>query len=225
MGGISFGGRKMIPAAYFDLDRTLLPQAGAERLFVADLFRSGRLGLLAAWRSLRMALTMEAETLPERWKANKAYTQEFDRADFDALAERFAREKLFPRLAPTGLAAVAEHRRRGHRLVLLTGCLEPLARPLADQLGLDDLIAARLETRSTKYLGRLVGRHPYGPGKRELLIDHARSHDVHLGSSFVYADSLADLEILRLVGHPRPVNPDRRLRRVAQAAGWKILGW
>ena len=215
----------MIPAAYFDLDQTLLPRTGAERWFVADLFRTRQLGLMAAWRSLFAAVAMDAETFPERWKANKTYARGFERIDFDERAARFARGKLLSRLAPAGLEAVAEHRRRGDRLVLLTGCLEVLARPLAESLGLGDVIAARLETHSTRYSGRLTGRHPYGPGKRDLLIEHARRHHVDLGASFVYADSLADLEILRLVGHPRPVNPDRRLRRVAEASGWTIREW
>jgi phosphoserine phosphatase len=48
---------------------------------------------------------------------------------------------------------------------------------------------------------------------------------VDLQKSYAYADSYADREILECVGHPVAVNPDRRLRKVAQSRGWETRIW
>ncbi|HYA52228.1 MAG TPA: HAD-IB family hydrolase, partial [Streptosporangiaceae bacterium] len=40
---------------------------------------------------------------------------------------------------------------------------------------------------------------------------------------YAYSDSVTDLPMLEIVGHPRAVNPDRALRRIAQQRGWPVL--
>ena len=43
-------------------------------------------------------------------------------------------------------------------------------------------------------------------------------------ASAAYADSYSDLGLFELVGRPVAVYPDRRLRRLAQARGWEVIG-
>jgi hypothetical protein len=37
------------------------------------------------------------------------------------------------------------------------------------------------------------------------------------------SDSVTDLRLLEVVGHPRVLNPGRALRKVATARGWPVL--
>lgn len=46
---------------------------------------------------------------------------------------------------------------------------------------------------------------------------------MELASAAAYADSASDLPLLSSCGHPVAVNPDRRLWKAAQAAGWPVL--
>ena len=46
---------------------------------------------------------------------------------------------------------------------------------------------------------------------------------MELDRAYAYADSLSDLPLLAACGHPVAVNPDRRLRLVAERGGWPIL--
>ncbi len=43
-----------------------------------------------------------------------------------------------------------------------------------------------------------------------------------LAECLAYSDSINDLPLLELVGQPQVVNPDRRLRQVADARGWPV---
>jgi phosphoserine phosphatase len=53
-----------------------------------------------------------------------------------------------------------------------------------------------------------------GPGDRDRQPD-----------CYAYSDSVTDLPLLEVVGHPRVVNPDRALRRIAAARGWPVLSF
>jgi hypothetical protein len=46
---------------------------------------------------------------------------------------------------------------------------------------------------------------------------------IDLSESYAYTDSVTDEPMLRAVGHPVAVNPDRDLARVAREEGWPIL--
>jgi hypothetical protein len=46
-----------------------------------------------------------------------------------------------------------------------------------------------------------------------------------LRDCYAYSDSVTDLPMLETVGHPRAVNPDRALRKVARERQWPILAF
>ena len=53
--------------------------------------------------------------------------------------------------------------------------------------------------------------------------DFATEHDIDLGASWAYSDSVSDLPMLRAVGHPVAVNPDAELAEIAAAKGWRVM--
>src|SRR5207237_293883 len=99
---------------------------------------------------------------------------------------------LGTRIFPAARECVREHRRRGHRLVLITGGLDVVMQPLADFLGADDLIAMRLEEHAGVCTGRLCGPPVAGAQKAQLLRGYAQMHGVALAASFAYGDSVSD---------------------------------
>jgi HAD superfamily hydrolase (TIGR01490 family) len=220
-------------AAFFDVDFTLLPTTSVERLFIRQLWRCGGLemrDLIRAGVSILSASSSSSEGLksqtPVPWiKSNKAYLAGKSAADLEALVKPFILEVVFPRLSPKAIETVEWHRRQEHTIVLLTGSLDLLMRPLADHLGITVLLCTRLEQHQGVYTGRWVPPYPYGEGKRILLEQFARSNGVDLIQSYAYGDSLSDLPMLSAVGHPRVVNAGWRMRRLAERRGWTQLRW
>jgi phosphoserine phosphatase len=51
----------------------------------------------------------------------------------------------------------------------------------------------------------------------------AEARGLDLDASWAYSDSASDLPMLRAVGHPVAVNPDRELALVAEAQGWQVM--
>ena len=61
------------------------------------------------------------------------------------------------------------------------------------------------------------GPFVYGKGKVEAMRRFADEHEIDLAASCAYSDSASDLPMLRAVGHPVVVNPDRPLARDRRA--------
>ena len=73
------------------------------------------------------------------------------------------------------------------------------------------------------FTGELGGAFMYGEGKVEAMRRFADEHDIDLGASFAYSDSVSDLPMLRAVGTPVVVNPDEELTRIAREEGWRVM--
>jgi alcohol-forming fatty acyl-CoA reductase len=124
---------------------------------------------------------------------------------------------------PAAIRRVREHRRLGHRTVLITGALDFVVEPL--QPLFDDIVCARLRVDAGRYTGELTEVPPTGETRAEALADYARREGLALDQSVAYADSSSDLPMLEVVGFPVAVNPETRLAAVARKRGWLVEHW
>jgi len=139
--------------------------------------------------------------------------------------EEALREVLLPRLRQDGLSCLERHRWRGDQLVLFTSTSRLVASPLARTLDIPNVVALFQRTKDGFFLPGLEEPICYGEGKLLRLQAFAAEREEDLEEAYYYTDSYRDLSALRAVGHPRPVNPDRHLKRVAHREGWLTLQW
>jgi phosphoserine phosphatase len=118
---------------------------------------------------------------------------------------------------------VREHRRLGHRTVLLTGALDVIVDPLRPLF--DDVLCAALAQSRGRFRGELLTSPPTGEARALLMADYAVDHGLDLGESVAYADSASDLPMLEAVGHPVAVNPEAKLAAIARKRGWHVEQW
>jgi len=137
--------------------------------------------------------------------------------------ERFVREWIAPLVLAKGRELVEGHRRRGHRLAIVTSTNAFITRPIADLLGIADLLATEPERDGDRYTGRYVGEPCSGPGKVSWVEAWARENRLSLVDTWFYSDSFQDLPLLSRVDHPVAVDPDDSLRGHADRQGWPIL--
>jgi HAD superfamily hydrolase (TIGR01490 family) len=132
-------------------------------------------------------------------------------------------EFIQPRIQNEAVRRIRAHRRRGDRVILITGALDFLVDSLR-HLG-DELIAARLVERTGRFTGELAEPPLTADGRASLAARLAADHGVDLADCHAYGDSLADLPLLELVGHPHAINPDFRLAREARRRRWPVEEW
>jgi alcohol-forming fatty acyl-CoA reductase len=148
----------------------------------------------------------------------------FEQEQIAAVARRAFHEITLPRCFPRGLRRVREHVDAGHRVVIVTGALEEIVRPLAELLDVE-LRAARLRTVDGVFDGDLADTPPSAEARGALVRSLAAEAGLELAMSYAYADSISDLSMLEVVGRPVPVNPDLRLAAVARRRGWPVQRW
>lgn len=212
-------------AAFFDVDNTLLPGSASEVRFFWYLWRAGVVGWKEAIASLWHLLKHVPPLSYHPLRLRKVYLEGKMPRGVEALADSFCREHLIPTLSSQGLRQMDEHRRAGHDLVLVTGSLDCLMRPLARFLDVETVIAAQPECGPHGYTGHLVPPLPYGDGKRVLIEAWATARGIDLPSSFAYGDSPGDVGLLEVVGHPMVVNPIRGMGHIAHRRCWPVTRW
>jgi HAD superfamily hydrolase (TIGR01490 family) len=162
-----------------------------------------------------------------------------DRGDFlrhfyrryeGAPVERLRRDawELFSHLLltksfPAGIRRVREHRKLGHRTLLITGALDFVVAPIAPLF--DDVVCARLGEEGGKFTGELIDPPPTGEARALLMADYADRHGLRLEEAVSYADSASDLPMLEAAGHPVAVNPETKLATIARRRGWHVEQW
>jgi len=115
-------------------------------------------------------------------------------------------------------------RQQDFHCVLLSGSYVDLLRIVARDLGIDTVIGAKLAFRDGIFDHR--GDIPFINGKKKvaLLQESFTGKIVNWDGSKCFADSVADIELMKLVGEPVAVNPDPGLLSYALDNQWKIVG-
>ncbi|SEL08350.1 HAD family hydrolase [Halomonas daqiaonensis] len=137
--------------------------------------------------------------------------------------QQFMASKIEPHILSKGEELVARHRTRGDTLLIVTATNRFITGPIAERLGIDELIAVEPEVVDGRYTGRASGVPSFREGKVERLEAWLADKDLTLDGSWFYSDSHNDLALLEQVDHPVAVDPDPSLREVAEARGWKII--
>ncbi len=143
--------------------------------------------------------------------------------DLDVLGPQLLADHILTKAFPAALRRVREHRRLGHRTVLITGALDVVVKPLGPLF--DDVICAEMSQRDGRYTGELLAVPPTGEVRAQALRDYAEAHGLDLAESVAYADSSSDLPLLDAVGFPVAVNPESRLASMSAKRGWLIEYW
>jgi HAD superfamily hydrolase (TIGR01490 family) len=213
--------------AFFDMDRTVV-RANTGPRYLAYAWRHGRLRkrhlAVGAWWTLLYRLTL-LDTKRAVILAITAMEGEREES-LAAFCQTWFEEDVLREISRSARRILELHRQRGDVLVLLTASLYYTARPVAEHLGIAHVLSTKLEVDGG---GRLTGRlvHPpcVGEGKVHWAERFAEEHDLDLGSSTFYSDSIDDMPMLLRVGHPVIVNPDFRLARLARQKRWRTETW
>lgn len=138
---------------------------------------------------------------------------------------RYLEEKIRPIILPQAQELLAWHRSQGHLLLIITATNRFLTGPIAEMLGVEELIATEPEFLEGRYTGRVKGVPSYREGKVARLEAWLKEKEqtLTLEPSWFYSDSHNDIPLLEQVTHPVAVDPDERLSLHARAHSWTII--
>jgi len=146
------------------------------------------------------------------------------RETLEALREAFLREAIEPILLPRAQALVDSHRAAGRLPLVITATNRFVTEPIVRRYGIDVLLATEPAVDAAgRFTGEVAGTPCFQEGKVARLRAWLAEHGHDLAGAWFYSDSHNDLPLLEQVDNPVAVDPDARLREVAQARGWPVI--
>ena len=214
--------------ALFDLDHTLLP--------IDSDYAWGEFSIRIGWTD-PVEFSAKNDAFYAHYQAGTLDIHDYVRFATEAFRlqgpekaaqahAQFMQEVILPAIRPQATALLERHREAGDRLVIVTATNEFVTRPIAQALGVAELIAVELSRGADGWFtGEINGVPSIREGKVQRLQQWLQAQGLDWGDvdSTFYSDSSNDLPLLKRVNHPVATNPDAKLRAAAAAQGWPIL--
>ncbi|WP_374760488.1 HAD-IB family hydrolase [Nocardia cyriacigeorgica] len=213
-------------AAFFDLDKTVIAKSSTyvfSKPFFAQGLLNRRAVLESSYAHFMFLLSGADHDQMERMRAHlTSMCAGWDVEQVKSIVAETLHELVDPLVYAEAADLIADHKIRGHDVVIVSASGEEIVAPIAEALGADHTAATRMVVQDGKYTGE-VEFYCYGEGKVTAIEKLAAAEGYDLSRCYAYSDSITDLPLLSAVGHPTAVNPDRGLRREAVARSWPIL--
>ncbi len=209
--------------ALFDFDGTIIAGYSATPLLRMQMKR----GELTREQLLRTVGAMARfglgnSSFSTLMMASVQYLEGIEESEYEALGETLFEKALAKLIYPEARALIEAHQRKGHTVAIISSALPYQVLPAARSLGIEHVHCSRLRVVDGVFTGEVEPPVCFGEGKLAAARKLARKHGVHLRQSCFYSDSDDDLILLEKVGHPRPVNPNRGLGRIARERDWPV---
>ena len=205
-------------AAFFDLDKTIIARSST-LAFAPSFYRHGLITRSQVCRGAVAQLTFRlagaGHGQMERIRDQVSALCSGWPADVVAqIVTDGLRQIIVPHVYAEARSLLARHQQDGHDVIIVSTSGQEIAGPIGAMLGATDVIATRLEVATAG----TPAASPSTPTVRPRQITSARWPPAWLPACdcFAYSDSVTDLPLLELVGHPHVVNP---IARCAGGAG------
>jgi HAD superfamily hydrolase (TIGR01490 family) len=214
------------PAAFFDLDKTII--AKSSTLAFSKPFQAG--GLISRRAVLRSAYAQfvyyvggaDHDQMEKMRQFLSAMCAGWDVQTVRDIVAETLHNVVDPLVYEEAVFLIEEHHLAGRDVIIVSASGAEVVEPIGEMLDADGVVATRMRIVDGRYTGD-IDFYAYGENKAAALQRLADEHEYDLSRSYAYSDSVTDLHMLEVVGHPYAVNPDRELRKEALTRGWPVL--
>ncbi len=222
-GGTPTHGR---PAAFFDLDKTIIAKSSA-LAFSKPFYAGGLINRRSVLRSAyaQFVFHLGGADHDQMEKMREFLSKMVTGWHVDTVREIVAdtlHNIVEPLVYDEAVSLIEDHHLAGRDVIIVSASGSEMVEPIGELLGVDAVVASRLSTEEGRFTGA-IDFYAYAENKAVAMQELAERRGYDLSSSFAYSDSITDVHMLEVVGHPHAVNPDKELRRVARERGWPIL--
>ena len=212
-------------AAFFDLDKTVIAKSST-LAFSRPFYKGGlvnrRAVLKASYAQFVYLLQGADEDSMDKMRDYlKALCAGWSVQQVQDIVEETLHELIDPLVYAEALELFEEHRAAGCEIVIVSSSGEEMVGPIGEMLGVDRVIATRMEVEDGCYTGE-IAFYAYGENKATAIEELAAARGWDLAACYAYSDSVTDVPMLAAVGHPVAVNPDKALRKQATENDWPV---
>lgn len=148
------------------------------------------------------------------------------RIQLDVWHNEFMAKIILPLIAPGARELIYKHMLGGDLCIIITATNRFVTAPIAQALGVNNLIATEPEQKNGEFTGQVSGTPCFREGKITRLenwLDNRNLTWLSFLESWFYSDSLNDIPLLNKVTRPVAVDPDTTLKSYAKKNRWPII--
>lgn len=150
--------------------------------------------------------------------ALKSFTKQETESYFTEIAD-----KMHNDFNPKVVERLKDHVAKGDYVMLVSGAFTPLLHSVTVKLPIQTIIGTEIPYTNSVLDHQAKIDHIQGQLKTQKIQEVLAGKEIDWANSFAYGDSHSDLPVLELVGHPVAVQPESRLRTVAEQRNWEII--
>ena len=219
-------GQPVRTAAFFDLDKTVIAKSST-LAFSKPFFDQGLINRRAVLKSTyaQFLFLMSGADHDQMDRMRNYVTHMcagWDVEQIKSIVGETLHDIVDPLIFAEAANLIAGHKLCGRDVVVVSASGEEIVGPIAKAIGATHAMATRMVVEDGKYTGE-VAYYCFGEGKVQAIRELAAREGYALEHCYAYSDSITDLPMLEVVGHPTVVNPDRGLRKEAVSRGWPVL--
>jgi HAD superfamily hydrolase (TIGR01490 family) len=209
--------------AFFDMDKTLISENSGS-LYMQYRYARGEITGFELLKGLGAYIQYKIGVLDIRnWTQNMMLQfKGASEAELEVEAREWFEDMVAPTVYPEAAELVRKHQAQDHVVAIVSGATRFVVQPLAQKLGIDHMLYTRLEVEGGLFTGRVIEPICFEEGKIYWLQQFIDEHDIDLAKSWFYTDSITDVPLMDIVGHPVAVNPDPLLYRAAVKRRWPV---
>lgn len=220
--------------AIFDFDRTLFPKDTIPYLlsqwyklkYSRTKLMKVYLYLLPAYIKYKLGIGSKLSKENARQLAVRGFNDLFRGMTKEEVENYFilASESIKKILNSSVVEEIVKAKSKNMHTVIISGAYTPLLKNIGNYLEIDTIIGTDLYYTDdgfydfNKELSVIKGEK-----KVVMIKDFFKDVEIEWDESYVFTDSIRDVELLKLVGNPVAVNPDQDLKSIAKDLDWKIL--
>jgi len=208
------------PAAFFDLDKTIIAKSST-LAFSRSFYQGGLINRRAVMRSAYAQFVYlvggaDHDQMERMRQYLSALCEGWDVQQVKDIVAEALHGLIDPIIYDEAATLIEQHHLAGRDVVIVSSSGAEVVEPIGEMLGADRVIATRMVVKDGLYTGE-IDYYAYGETKAEAIEELAAAEGYDLSRSYAYTDSMTDLPMLKAVGNPYAVNPDRALRKEAIA--------
>src|SRR5882757_4758637 len=212
-------------AAFFDLDKTIIAKSST-LAFGRSFYQGGLINRRAVLKTAYAQFVYlvggaDHDQMERMRQYLSALCTGWDVGQVKEIVAETLHDLIDPLIYQEAADLIAEHKAAGRDVIIVSSSGAEVVGPIGELIGADKVVATRMVVADGRYTGE-VEFYAYGDNKASAIKALAEAQGYDLDGCYAYSDSVTDLPMLELVGHPYAVNPDRALRKEALARDWPI---
>ena len=166
---------------------------------------------------MKLGLLDRQKTMTAWLKAEIGLLQGVPASEVNAMAEWVVFNEMWPKCRPEILLELERKRLAGAQIAVISGAYQPIVEAFARKID-----AKAIGTQLLYEGGKLNGIDlPVNSYQHKAAKVRTRYPDFRIVAA--YGDTLSDLSMMEMSEQPVAVYPDAKLRRVAEARGWRVF--